>query len=449
MALLFFVNTGRTQTYDPNKLYSKESLKADLHFVRENLEKKHAGLYRYITKPALNRFFDSLGNVITGPMTEQAFFNLLTLLHSRIRNGHTMFLPGDSATAYKRSGRYLPFMVNWADGKLTIIENNSPDSTIRPGVEIITINGTGTASVIEQLLNRMTRDGYNQTYPVWVLNHYFSSYYSFTFGQPDTFLLQFKDGAGVLQIKQVTALTKDSIKHLKQIRYPQKYPVVSDERAIELRQEKEHHTATLIIKTFDSDLLKEKYKQDYKKVFDSLFKQINRHQIKNLILDLRDNQGGNFYPGQTLLSYLVGAPSKFLLDGKEATIIQPKAARFKGKLFVLMNGGSFSNTAIVCACLKRDCRPVFIGEETGGNAHIISGDPEEFILPQTKIKAYISTVTYRIIADVNDGHGVKPDHSLLPSTEDLLTGKDGAKALVLKLIAACINSLKNISYSRL
>jgi C-terminal processing protease CtpA/Prc len=190
----------------------------------------------------------------------------------------------------------------------------------------------------------------------------------------------------------------------------------------------------LIIKTFDSDLLKEKYKQNYNKVFDSLFKQINRHQIKNLILDLRDNQGGNFYPGQTLLSYLVSAPSRFLLDGKEATIIQPKAARFKGKLFVLMNGGSFSNTAIVCACLKRDRRPVFIGEETGGNAHVISGDPEEFILPQTKIKAYISTVTYRIVGDNNDGHGVKPDHSILLSVEDFLTGKDAAKALALQLI---------------
>lgn len=434
LALMFFVNTSRAQNYDPAKLYSKESLKADLRFVRENLEKKHAGLYRYITKPALNRFFDSLDHEIAGPMTEQAFFNLLTLLHSRIRNGHTMFLPGDSATAYKRSGRYLPFMVNWADGKLTIIENNSADSSIQPGMEILTINGTNTASVVEQLLNRMTRDGYNQTYPVWVLNHYFSAYYSFTFGQPDTFLLQLKDRTGALQLKQVAGLTKDSIKHLKQIRYPHKYPIVSDERAIEFREEKEHHTATLIIKTFDSDLLKEKYQQDYKKVFDSLFKQINRHPIKNLILDLRDNQGGNFYPGQTLLSYLVHSPGKFLLDGKDATIIQPKAASFKGKLYVLMNGGSFSNTAIVCACLKRDRRSVFIGEETGGNAHIISGDPEEFILPQTKIKAYISTVTYRIVADTNDGHGVKPDHSLMPSTEELLKGKDAAKALALQLI---------------
>ena len=49
----------------------------------------------------------------------------------------------------------------------------------------------------------------------------------------------------------------------------------------------------------------------------------------------------------------------------------------KGELLVLINGGSFSSTAILCACLRRDQRALFIGEETGGNAHIISGDPVE------------------------------------------------------------------------
>lgn len=75
-----------------------------------------------------------------------------------------------------------------------------------------------------------------------------------------------------------------------------------------------------------------------------------------------------------------------------------------------------------------------IGEETGGNAHIISGEPTELILPHTKIKAEISTITYRIITDRNDGHGVIPDHALLPSTEDLLTGKDPIQSLAFKLI---------------
>ena len=443
MTLLFLVYPGRTQTlpYDPARLYPKDALKADLRFVRENLEKKHAGLYRYVTKPSLNRLFDSLDHVITGPMTAQAFFNLLTLLNANIRNGHTMFLPGDSAMAFmNRSGRYLPLRMYFAEGKLTIVENYTADSTIRPGMAILRINGTSVSSIMEQLLARQTKDGYNQTYPVWILNHYFPAYYSFTFGQPNTYFLEIQDSAGELHTKQVTALTRDSIRYSRQVRYATRYPPANEDRGIIFREEKERNAAVLTIKTFDPDLLQSQYQQDYKQVFDSLFKQINRLQIRNLILDLRDNQGGDFSPARTLLSYLVRYPSRFLLDGKEAGMIQPRTAHFKGRLFVLMNGGSFSSTAIVCTYLKRDRRAVFIGEETGGNSHVISGDPEELILPRTKIKAAISTTTYRIAAGVNDGHGVMPDYPLLPSIEDILTGKDPSKLLALKLIAEPLNN---------
>ena len=408
---LFLVYPGRTQTlpYDPAQLYSKEALKADLHFVQKNLVAKHAGLYRYITKPALTRFFDSLHHAITGPMTAQAFFNLLTLLHEKIRNGHTMFLPGDSAMAfYNRSGRHLPFLVNFTNGKLYIAENHSADSTLLPGTEILSINGTGASSIVQQLLVRMTRDGYNYTYPIWILNHYFSSYYSFTFDQHDTHLMELKDSTGTVRTQQVTALPKDSIRYFKQLRYP------NNDKGIVLREEKEKNVAILTIKTFNTDILESKYQQNYKQVFDSLFKYIKHQKIKNLILDLRDNQGGHFAPGRLLLSYLIRSPSRFLLNGEESGVIQPKPTHFDGKLIVLINGGSFSVTAIVCANLKRDRRPIFLGEETGGNAHVISGEPTELILPNTKIKAEISTITYRIIADRNNGHGVMPDHPRLP-----------------------------------
>jgi C-terminal processing protease CtpA/Prc len=214
-----------------------------------------------------------------------------------------------------------------------------------------------------------------------------------------------------------------------------------------LQEEREKSAAVLTIKTFDPDELQSLYRQDYKQVFDSVFTQIGRHQIRNLILDLRDNQGGDFPPGRALLSYLVLHPSRFLLGGKEARIIQPGAKHFKGRVFVLINGGSFSSTAIVCACLKRDRRAVgdrkavrdrralFIGEETAGNPYIISGDPVELVLPRTKIKADISTVTYRITAGFNDGHGIVPDYPVRPTISEILAGRDEAKTLALKVVS--------------
>ncbi|MDO6432566.1 S41 family peptidase [Flavitalea sp. BT771] len=438
LTFLFHVRTGHPQVlpYDPNQRYSKEALKADLHFVHDKLKKMHPGLYRYSTRASLDRLFDSVDHVITGPLTAQEFYRLLTLLHSRINNGHTMFLPEDSAMAYfNRSGRLLPLGVYFENGKLTIVENYSADSTLQAGSEILSVNGLSVSSIMEQLLVRQVRDGYNRTYPVWILNHYFSAYYSFIFGQPAGFAMGLRDGTGAPYTKYVTALTKDSIRCYRQMRYAAQYPPDKEGQGISLQEEKEKHVAVLTIKSFDPDLLQLLYRQDYKQAFDSMFTQINRHQIRSLVLDLRDNQGGDFPPGRMLLSFLALHSCRFLLDGKEARIIQPRANRFKGKLFVLMNGGSFSNTAIVCACLKRDRRALFIGEETGGNPHVISGDPVELILPRTKIKIEISTTTYRITAGSNDGHGVMPDYPVHPKIAEILAGKDPAKALAMKLIS--------------
>jgi C-terminal processing protease CtpA/Prc len=282
---------------------------------------------------------------------------------------------------------------------------------------------------------RQIRDGNNQTYPEWILNNYFSSYYSFLFGQPRLFSLELKNAAGELDKKQVTALTKDSIRFFSQFRYADGYPQKVEGQGITLEEKNNINTAILTIKSFDPDLLQSFYKQDYKLVMDSLFKHLSLQHTSNLILDLRNNQGGDFKPARYLLSYLIRNPSMFLLNGKEARLIQPQTNHFAGKIFVLINGGSFSATAIVIAILERDKRGIFIEEETGGNKHIISGDPIEVVLPGTKIRGYISTTNYRIVAGFNDGHGVLPTYPVHLKIADILTGNDTSKALAMELIS--------------
>ena len=67
----------------------------------------------------------------------------------------------------------------------------------------MSINGVSTPIIlIGQLLRRQIRDGNNNTYPEWILNHYFSSYYSFAFGQPRIFTLKLKNAKGVLYEKR-------------------------------------------------------------------------------------------------------------------------------------------------------------------------------------------------------------------------------------------------------
>ncbi|WP_176842374.1 S41 family peptidase [Chitinophaga filiformis] len=364
-------------------------------------------------------------------MREQEFLSLITLLHSKIDDGHTMFLPSEATTdANNSTGRFLPFSLTYTDGRLYIIENCSSDTSIGTGEEIISINGEDIAAVMSRLMARQIRDGYNQTYPVWILNHYFAAYYSFAYGHPPQFNLELKDNKDRRYKKQIEALTKDSIQFFRQIRYP-----TVENRGITLEENKDNATAILTISSFDADLLGAIYKQGYKYAIDSIFARLKRDRISNLILDLRDNQGGDFEPGRYLLSYLLAHQSRYLLQGEEARLLQPKNNHFTGKLFVLINGGSFSNTAIVSACLEQAQRAIFIGEETGGNRSVISGNPTEISLPKTQIRGFISTTTFQITTGIGDGHGVLPTYQVLPTITEILTGKDMAKALALKLIS--------------
>jgi hypothetical protein len=436
--LLLFVNCifGQPKSYSPDLTYSANKLKDDLRYIEKKLQITHPALYRYSTKSSLAALFDSLEHAIVRPMKEREFLSILTLLNSKIKDGHTMFLPSNAAMEYDNiRSRFFPFSVVYIAGKLYVIENCSSDSTILPGDEILNINGASTPTVMLQLLTRQIRDGNNLTYPEWILDHYFAAYYSFAFGLPDQFFLELKNASGELHKSLVIALTKDSIRVFRQIRYTDRYSQTVKGQGITFEEKDNGKTAILTIKSFDPDLLQSLYKQDYKHIMDSLFTQLRRFQTRNLILDLRDNQGGDFRPARYLLSYLITNPSRFLVGGKESRLIQPKNNRFTGKVIVLINGGSFSATAIVIAILDRDERGILVGEETGGNKYIISGNPLEMVLPRSKIRAFISTNTYRIIAGPNNGHGVLPTYPVHLSIADILQRNDTSMVLALKLIS--------------
>jgi Peptidase family S41 len=437
--ILFFVllfpvaGFAHVLNYNPNHLYTIAELKADFQFLRKKLEKKHPNLYLYTPKVEMDQFLDSLYNSIVKPMTELEFYNCISLLNSKIMDGHTMMLPGKEATDYfTKNEKFLPFYILVKDGKLLVNMNCSADTSITAGSEIVSINNKTTSEIVNQLLPRQIRDGNNQTYPVWILNNYFKEYFSFSFGHPSAFSIRYKKKDAAVKTKNIYALSKDSIRFYKQTRYPDK--VAHEKMGIILEINKELKAATLAIKSFDKDILKHQYQQDFSKTIEKIFKQIESSEIDALILDLRNNQGGDFENGRLLLSYLITQPTKYLENSNESRLIEPRENNFKGDLYVLINGGSFSNSAIVSSCLDLSKRGIFIGEETGGNKTVLSGNATNKVLPNTKIACQISTTKYIIRNGPNDGHGIIPAYIVVPDISDVIENKDVEKEFALLLI---------------
>ena len=418
--------------FDTTKLYPAEALRADFRFLRNMLQKTHPNLYLYTSRNKMNAFFDSLNQSITGPRTLFNFYNLVTLLNDKIKDGHTIMLPPEEASAYFRAScKFLPFYFIVVNNRLFVRMNCSSDTLIKSGIEIISINNIPASGIVSNLVKRQIRDGYSEAYPQWILSNYFKEYYGFHFGHPDSFYISYKNRDASFTTSVIRALPRDSINLLQKERYQDKKP--KEGQGITLAFDTIAHSAILTIRSLDSELLKTVYNQEYIPVFDSLFMVLHNYKTNRVILDMRDNQGGDFECGRRLLSFLVNQPLDYLPGSKEYERIKPNLLHYNGPLIVLVNGGTFSNAAIVSAYLQHDRKASIIGEESAGNKTILSGDPVEVTLPNTKIIVEISSTKYIIKNRPNDGHGIIPNHKITPSVEDIIMNRDVVKDYALKL----------------
>src|SRR6185436_14117391 len=89
-----------------------------------------------------------------------------------------------------------------------------------------------------------------------------------------------------------------------------------------------------------------------------LFAHVDSIGARRLILDLRGNGGGNNYLNQPLVHALIRRPE---LDRT-------------GRLFVIVDRGTFSAAVSLAADLQRETHALFVGEPTGG-APNSPGDP--------------------------------------------------------------------------
>ena len=216
---------------------------------------------------------------------------------------------------------------------------------------------------------------------------------------------------------------------------------------------------------------------DYKPFYEEVFTTLDTLKTKTLIIDLRDNFGGRLNEIMDLYSYLtdekftlinlsetnsripvmkasmanstsfggkllLGIISPVVLthnllktrkkEGKiyykfkAAKAQEPKPLNFKGKIYVIINGNSFSASSILSTQLKGSKRATIVGEETGGAYNgTVAGLYKIYVLPNTKISARIGLMHIDSKYKVEpDGYGVKPDIEIIPTYQDRLDKTD-------------------------
>lgn len=437
-----------TTTALGQKMFSPGALKEDLQFYRTQLEQNQPNLYLYTSKEVMDNFFDSLYASIDKPLDETAFYGIITLTSQKVKDGHTLILPGRTYTAFHNANsRFMPFQIGIFENQLYIKMNCTASKLIEDGTVIDSINGTAAKDILYNLCNRQVRDGNNLSYCLWILNNYFREYYSFIFGHPDSFYIAFTQGQRRYHIR-AAALPKDSIYYYRQKNYPAFHFDKKPFEGLTLQFDNTKETAILSIKDFHNDVLRKDYHQNFKTVINNFFDSIFLHKTEHLIIDLRNNQGGDIENGVHLLSYLVNKPFKVInsyaciennavadCNGASLGFHKPEKKVFEGDMYVLINGGSFSNSAIVSSCLKEYTKAIFAGTESGGNPNVLSGNARDFELPNTKIMVEIPSKRFVMTSmEKNTGEGLKPDYFILNDIHDNMLQKDIPLATVLELI---------------
>lgn len=437
-----------------------QQLKDDLAFLLKTFENVHVNLYENVSRKKVKAYSKALKAKFTQPMSALEFYRLTAPLANLFQDGHTTFLmPMQVTMKYLRSGkRMLPFQVKMdASYKVYIRYNMDSLEVIPKGSEVISINGQNAQQMSGKLIKyfpgesiefrRRNAQGFFP-FVLWTI-----------FGMKGNFTIVYKEAQ----------TGKQNVVHHAGISY-QKWR----KKRAELRAKKNisfkpysyrqyaPQVGLLTVNTFRArgGALKK-----YLNFLKTTFYQIKKQNITSLVIDVRQNGGGNSSLGDSLLNYISDKPwvqfaktelkvsneikavkyyknNQKVQKAKVGTILvfsgekilpqKNNSQRFKGKVYILSGTGSFSSASSFVAAVKGAKIGTIIGEPTGGVA-VSFGDLHFFKLPYTQLQVGVSFKRFVVCPDCKyPNRGIPADHAVKDSNPD--DARDEVLEYALKLI---------------
>ncbi len=476
---------SQRKNFRPDRKYPPAVLKKDYMVFRHVLEAWHPSLYWYTPKDSMNYYFDLGYSQITDSMTESEFRKVLSYVIARVDCGHTSIRASKRYSNYLDTAKLKQFpliMKFWPDTMVVAINLDRRDTILKRGTQIQTINGRTTRQLTDSLFRYIVTDGYNVTgkYQYLSTGLHFSSWYKDVYGYTDSFDIGYLDTAGILRQTRIRIYDPkaDTVRKslgkvllpgtgqrqkgpAQRMRRPSKHERKSRELLFtrSMQIDTAAHTAFLTINTFERGY-------HLKRFFRHSFEEMKKQQVKNLIIDVRSNGGGDASNSTMLTRYLIDKRFKladslytirriskydryinhgylydFLTffashkkaDGKyhfgyfERHYYYPvKHNHFDWQVYILTGGNSFSATCLFAGQVKGQHNITLVGEETGGGHY---GNTAWMIpdvtLPGTGVQFRLPR--FRLVVNktqIKDGLGITPDVPALPTRDAIGKGFD-------------------------
>jgi hypothetical protein len=137
-----------------------------------------------------------------------------------------------------------------------------------------------------------------------------------------------------------------------------------------------------------------------------LFQFIDSNPTKRLVIDLRQNGGGDFFEGRR---HLIQPLKKY------------PALNQKGQLFVIIGRATFSAAMVNAIDFRKETSAILVGEPIGERPNSYS-ENDELTLPNSRLVVSYSTRYYKFLEE--DAPAVMPDKRIDPNWADFQAGRD-------------------------
>ena len=428
--------------------FTKSQVREDLAYLRTSLEEAHYNLYAYTTK----KEFDSIYSKVKKSINKDSLSlleatSLFQNLISSVKNGHTeISFPGQAYGEYVYGGgTVFPLELAFEYNQALVRKNWSGNDEILKGAAVIAINGMPMSTILSRIYPLISAERpYFKNTKIELFS--FPRYYWQAFGAQQNFDVVIRNGQTTQEyrLKAVPALEGYEMK---------RNETVMPERKLEF-----YGTAAYLNPgNFSGEELK------YRAFIDSAFIAIKKHDASNLIVDLRNNLGGEDSFSDYLVSYFADKPFTWAseLTLKTSALLkedirknrdstqaywqealsrkngeqysyelkmyppQPAQKRFTGKVHVLINRQSHSQATVTAAQIQDYGFGTLVGEETAEYPTLYAS-VFRYQLPNTGVSVQVSKGQIVRVNGSTKEQGVVPDifikDHLLDEDDEILNG---------------------------
>ncbi len=432
-----------------SQVFTKTMLLSDLQYLNKVVSQSHPSIIRY-------QKTNSLDSLITNVEQEAPEFFKYREYELYIRKAliqvqcmHTYI-----TKSAKNKQNYYNFPVRLFASNDTLYIAESPLDSItysfKKGDVIESVNGKSAKEIIANLIQYQPTDGKSTAFGYRVFNYNSQRLMRLFYSTDSLFKINYTH--------QTKFISESWSPHLKTL-IPK--VISTDSSTVSIKGNGTHfkllpnNIGYLQITAFKN--------KHYKSFYAKMFKLLKEKNCSSLIIDLRDNLGGNRFNATELLSYVMSESASYDIIRRNSKIkkhlkfkerfkfaasylfydmmrihrrsktenglvkfhclLNRKAEIFNGAITVLVNGYTGSSSVITASNIKHHAKNVtIIGEQTaGGESSINGGSYPTLFLPQSKIGIQYATYFFQFDNQANNRNGLVPNITIRHSYKTFLT----------------------------